>query len=73
MYTMGKYLIRFFFSFTRGRKIFEPPRYMSVSQAADQLLQILETRVQSDQTSGEISVYLWFCYFFYICNDEKMP
>ncbi|XP_020370538.1 diphthine methyl ester synthase [Rhincodon typus] len=28
----------------RGRKIFEPPRFMSVSQAAEQLLEIIENR-----------------------------
>ncbi|XP_029905879.1 diphthine methyl ester synthase [Myripristis murdjan] len=28
----------------RGKKIYEPPRYMTVSQAADQLLQIIQRR-----------------------------
>lgn len=28
----------------RGRKIYEPPRYMTVAQAAEQLLEILQNR-----------------------------
>ncbi|GCC33083.1 hypothetical protein chiPu_0011550, partial [Chiloscyllium punctatum] len=28
----------------RGKKIFEPPRFMSVNQAAEQLLEIIENR-----------------------------
>ena len=28
----------------RGRKVYEPPRYMTVSEAASQLLEILQTR-----------------------------
>uniref|UniRef100_A0A8C2GPD5 diphthine methyl ester synthase n=1 Tax=Cyprinus carpio TaxID=7962 RepID=A0A8C2GPD5_CYPCA len=31
-------------SFSRGRKIYEPPRYMTVAQAAEQLLEILQNR-----------------------------
>jgi hypothetical protein len=33
----------------RGRKIYEPPRYMSVNQAAQQLLEI----VQNQRLRGE--------------------
>ncbi|XP_033737588.1 diphthine methyl ester synthase-like [Pecten maximus] len=33
----------------RGRKVFEPPRYMSVNQAAEQILEV----VQNKQTSGD--------------------
>lgn len=33
----------------RGRKIFEPPRFMSVSQAADQLLQIAASRKDKEE------------------------
>ena len=32
----------------RNRKIFEPPRFMSVRQAADQLIQISEIRAGGD-------------------------
>uniref|UniRef100_A0A9J8DE41 diphthine methyl ester synthase n=2 Tax=Cyprinus carpio TaxID=7962 RepID=A0A9J8DE41_CYPCA len=31
-------------SLSRGRKIYEPPRYMTVAQAAEQLLEILQNR-----------------------------
>lgn len=36
----------------RGRKIFEPPRYMTVSQAADQLLQIIQRRRDEGEELG---------------------
>uniref|UniRef100_A0A8C9S0W4 diphthine methyl ester synthase n=1 Tax=Scleropages formosus TaxID=113540 RepID=A0A8C9S0W4_SCLFO len=34
--------------FQRGRKIYEPPRYMSVNQAAEQLLEIVKNRRDED-------------------------
>ncbi len=34
----------------RGRKIYEPPRYMSVAQAASQLLEIVERKRQEAKT-----------------------
>jgi hypothetical protein len=33
--------------FFRGRKIYEPPRYLTVSQAAAQFLEIIENRKKS--------------------------
>ncbi|CAH1782848.1 unnamed protein product, partial [Owenia fusiformis] len=36
----------------RGRKIYEPPRYMSVSQAAEQLLEIVENKQKSGDNSA---------------------
>ena len=35
--------------FIRGRKVFEPPRYMTVRQASDQLLEILQIREFNEQ------------------------
>ncbi|XP_010779355.1 diphthine methyl ester synthase, partial [Notothenia coriiceps] len=37
----------------RGKKIFEPPRFMTVGQAADQLIQIIERRREE---GGELGV-----------------
>ncbi|XP_035502635.1 diphthine methyl ester synthase isoform X2 [Scophthalmus maximus] len=36
----------------RGKKIFEPPRFMTVSQAADQLIQIIERRRSHGEEVG---------------------
>ncbi|KAG5850127.1 hypothetical protein ANANG_G00078930 [Anguilla anguilla] len=36
----------------RGRKIYEPPRYMSVSQAAEQLLEIVQNRRERKEDLG---------------------
>ncbi|GLD70669.1 diphthine methyl ester synthase [Lates japonicus] len=36
----------------RGRKIFEPPRFMTVSQAADQLIQIIQRRREEGEELG---------------------
>ncbi|XP_054644492.1 diphthine methyl ester synthase [Dunckerocampus dactyliophorus] len=36
----------------RGKKIYEPPRFMSVSQAADQLVQIVERRREQGEELG---------------------
>lgn len=36
----------------RGKKIFEPPRYMSVNQAAEQLLAIVQNRRLEGQEPG---------------------
>lgn len=39
--------------FCRGRKIFEPPRYMTVNTCAEQLLEIIDTkRNDGDQELG---------------------
>ncbi|KAF6035696.1 DPH5 [Bugula neritina] len=34
----------------RGKKVYEPPRYMTVNQAAQQLLEIIENRRSKDQS-----------------------
>ncbi|KAG7218886.1 hypothetical protein INR49_019472 [Caranx melampygus] len=36
----------------RGRKIYEPPRFMTVSQAADQLIQIIQRRREEGEELG---------------------
>ncbi|KAM8888518.1 diphthine methyl ester synthase isoform 1-T1 [Synchiropus picturatus] len=36
----------------RGRKIYEPPRYMTVQQAADQLMQIVQRRREEGEELG---------------------
>lgn len=38
----------------RGRKIYEPPRYMTVSQAAEQLLTIIMHRRESGEQLGTL-------------------
>lgn len=37
----------------RGRKIYEPPRFMTVAQAADQLMQIVQRRRGEGEELGE--------------------
>lgn len=39
----------------RGRKIYEPPRYMSVNQAAEQLLAIIQNRRLQGEEPGTIT------------------
>ncbi|XP_013415188.1 diphthine methyl ester synthase [Lingula anatina] len=39
----------------RGRKIFEPPRYMTVNQAAEQLLEIIEKKKQEGDQELELT------------------
>ena len=36
----------------RGNKIFEPPRYMSVNEAAQQLLEVIESRKEEGKDTG---------------------
>lgn len=38
----------------RGRKVYEPPRYMSVSQAAEQLLAIIHNRRLQGEAAGTV-------------------
>ncbi|KAH3832069.1 hypothetical protein DPMN_105345 [Dreissena polymorpha] len=38
----------------KGRKIFEPPRYMSVKQAAEQLLEIVDNRRSQNVPEADI-------------------
>ncbi len=45
-------------SLARGRKVYEPPRYMSVNQAVDQLLTIAEEEGSSDIGPDTIAVGL---------------
>lgn len=42
----------------RGRKIYEPPRYMSVNQAAEQLLAIIQNRRLQGEKPGMIGLFL---------------
>lgn len=37
----------------RGKKIYEPPRFMTVAQAADQLVQIVQRRRGEGEELGE--------------------
>lgn len=39
----------------KGRDIYEPPRFMTASEAADQLLQILETKKEEGIPEGELA------------------
>ena len=39
----------------RGRKVYEPPRYMTVNDAARQLLEVLKTRDLHGEPPGTIS------------------
>lgn len=41
-----------YFYIYRGRKIYEPPRYMSVNQAAQQLLEIVQNRRVGGEEPG---------------------
>ncbi|RIA94442.1 diphthine synthase [Glomus cerebriforme] len=40
----------------RGRKIYEPPRYMTINQAIEQLLEIEENRKQNAYTSETLAI-----------------
>ena len=35
----------------RGKKIYEPPRYMSVSQAAEQLIEVVKNKTEEGHTN----------------------
>lgn len=37
----------------RGKKVFEPPRYMTVNQAVEQLLQVVQNRREQGEELGE--------------------
>lgn len=43
-------------SIFRGKKIYEPPRFMTVSQAADQLIQIIQRRREEGEELGELNL-----------------
>jgi len=50
-------LCRFFYFFLfRGNKIYEPPRYMTVNRAAEQLMEIVKNR--RDQGQTELRMYM---------------
>ena len=38
----------------RGRKVFEPPRYMTVAQAAEQLLEAIDNRRKNDENDKQL-------------------
>ncbi|XP_075414942.1 diphthine methyl ester synthase isoform X2 [Tenrec ecaudatus] len=47
----------------KGRKIYEPPRYMSVNQAAQQLLEIVENqRVRGEEPGGFVTILVAVVY-----------
>lgn len=48
----------------RGKKIYEPPRFMTVNQAADQLIQVIQRRKEEGEELGES--YLTCEYFLSI-------
>jgi len=39
--------------------VYEPPRYMTVNQAAQQLLEIIENRRSKDQSLGKLRHISW--------------
>ena len=41
----------------RGRKIYEPPRYMSVCQAAEQLVEVVRNKKEEGQTNLGMITY----------------
>lgn len=43
---------------SRGKKIYEPPRFMTVAQAADQLMQIIHRRRGEGEELGECAAAL---------------
>ena len=43
-------------SLCRGRKVYEPPRFMSVSQAAGQLLEVVQRRREEGEELGEFTL-----------------
>ena len=43
-----------FFLYYRGRKVFEPPRYMTVAQAAEQLLEAIDNRRKDDENDKQL-------------------
>lgn len=49
--------VKLMFDF-RGKKIYEPPRFMTVAQAADQLIQIIQRRREEGEELGESSTSL---------------
>ncbi|XP_067028489.1 diphthine methyl ester synthase-like isoform X4 [Acropora muricata] len=53
----------------RGRKIYEPPRYMSVNEAVRQLLDVIKTRDFKEESPGK----LLFCYEFYYLEISSIP
>lgn len=51
LYTLSLSSVSLFFK--RGRKVFEPPRYMTVAQAAKQLLEVVQNRREHAEEPGE--------------------
>lgn len=41
----------------RDRKIYEPPRYMTVNQAAEQLLEIVKNRRSRGDSIGKVELF----------------
>jgi hypothetical protein len=64
----------------RGRKVFEPPRFMTCQQAAHQLLSAVQVRVGKNPVKKKPSPvfffsflgFLVFVFFLYICPEERV-
>ena len=52
-----------FVLFSRGKKVYEPPRYMSVNEAVKQLLDVIKTRDLKGESPGKGLVLnkLFYC------------
>ena len=56
----------------KGRKIYEPSRYMSVNQAAEQLLDIIRNRRLQGEEPGTIIAMLLFAAPQFSFSDESL-
>lgn len=58
----------------RGRKIYEPPRYMSVNQAAEQLLAIIQNRrLQGEESGAATALFLPATYASQATLSDEPP
>ena len=56
-----------FVLFSRGKKVYEPPRYMSVNEAVKQLLDVIKTRDLKGESPGKELVLIGS---FIVCSTE---
>jgi hypothetical protein len=59
----------------RGRKVFEPPRFMTCQQAAQQLLSAVQVRVRKNPVYKKNQPSGCFCFFWvflFICPEERV-
>lgn len=54
------FLILLFRFVPSGRKIYEPPRFMTVAQAAEQLVTIIERKKEEGKETGNSLIYIFF-------------